>query len=162
MPGRVPLPSRLRRQLVGLNLSRLPWRPARRLAGIAAIVAVGIGLAGCANSGESLARQACGHVNRSIAFLKEASHESSQARASSLEEDAEAELRTALPIAAEAAYDDGQWQALMTTLSESNRVAPTMLVPALTQQCAQAESGPFNQPAPPDSIPPPAPSNSSS
>ncbi len=50
----------------------------------------------------------------------------------------------------------------MTTLSESNRVAPTMLVPALTQQCAQAESGPFNQPSPPSSIPPPAPFNSSS
>jgi hypothetical protein len=78
-----------------------------------------------------------------------------------LEADAETELRTALPIAAEAAYDDGQWQALMTTLSESNRIAPSTLIPALTQQCATTTSSPFNQPPPPSSIPPPAPFSTS-
>ncbi len=61
-----------------MSIPRLPRRLARRAAGMAAIVAVGIGLAGCANNGEGLARQACAHVNRSIALLKEASHESNR------------------------------------------------------------------------------------
>ena len=122
-----------------------------------AVVSLGVGLAACGNSGQDLARQACAHVHRSVALLGEAGKEPGTARSATLNNQALAQLRAALPIAAEAAYDDGQWQALMTTLSESNRVAPTLLVPALTQQCAVAESGPFNQPGPTSSIPPPAP-----
>jgi hypothetical protein len=145
-----------------VTIHRLARRLARPAAGIAAIVGLGIGLSACANSGQDLARQACVHVHRSISLLAEAKHAPGPAQANTLEADAEAELRTALPIAAEAAYDDGQWQALMTTLSESNRIPPTTLVPALTQQCATATSSPFNQPPAPSSIPPPAPFKTSS
>ena len=52
-------------------------------------------------------------------------------RSAQLSQQAYTQLRLALPIAAEAAYRDGQWQALMTTVSESNRVPETTLVPAL-------------------------------
>ena len=69
-------------------------------------------------------------------------------------------MRQALPIAAQAAYRDGQWQALMTTVSESNRVPETTLVTALQQQCQQADSSTFDQAPPPSSIPPPAPVSS--
>jgi hypothetical protein len=136
---------------------RLPRRIARPAVGIAAVVGLGLGLSACGNSGQSLARQACAHVDQSISFLKQSRRDGNSASAGAMEAKAEAQLRTALPIAAEAAYDDGQWQALMTTLSESNRVSPATLVPALSQQCASAESSPFNQPAAPTSIPPPAP-----
>jgi hypothetical protein len=145
-----------------VTVHRLARRLARPAAGIAALIGLGVGLSACANSGQDLARQACVHVHRSISLLAQAQHASDLAQASTLNADAETELRTALPIAAEAAYDDGQWQALMTTLSESNRVSPTTLVTALTQQCAAANSSPFNQPPPPSSIPPPAPFNTGS
>jgi hypothetical protein len=143
-----------------VTLPRPPRHLSRSAAGIAAVVGLGIGLTACADNGQNLARQACVHVNDSISLLKLAGHEPDPQRAGALEQQAVRQLRTALPIAAEAAYDDAQWQALMTTISESNRVPPTTLVSALTQQCAQAESGPFNQ-APPSSIPPPAPFTSS-
>jgi hypothetical protein len=144
-----------------VNVHRLARRLARPAVGIAAVVGLGVGLTACGNSGQDLARQACVHVHRSISLLAQAQHAPGPARASTLEADAETELRTALPIAAEAAYDDGQWQALMTTLSESNRIAPSTLIPALTQQCATTTSSPFNQPPPPSSIPPPAPFSTS-
>jgi hypothetical protein len=140
-----------------VNVHRLARRLARPAVGIAAVVGLGVGLSACANSGQDLARQACVHVHRSISLLAQAQHAPGPAQANTLEADAETELRTALPIAAEAAYDDGQWQALMTTLSESNRIAPSTLMPALTQQCATTTSSPFNQPPAPSSIPPPAP-----
>jgi hypothetical protein len=129
---------------------------------VAATVGLGITLSACSDSGESLARMACAHVDRSITDLHQASKAAGPTQAGALQQQAVAQLRAALPIAAEAAYDSGQWQALMTTLSESNRVSPNTLVPALTQQCAQARSGPFNQPGPTSSVPPPAPFNSNS
>lgn len=135
----------------------LPRRLARPAAGAAVVVGLGLGLASCADNGQGLARQACRHVNRSLALLDQASHAATSTRVDSLQQEALAQMRAALPIAAEAAYDDAQWQALMTTLSESNRVPPTTLVPALRQQCAQADSSPFNQTPAPSSIPPPAP-----
>lgn len=144
-----------------MNTARLPRRIARPAVGLVGVLGLGLVLTACADSGQGLARQACVHVHRSIALLDQASKETDPAKASTLDQQAVAQLRTALPIAAEAAYDDGQWQALMTTLSESNRVSPNNLVPALTQQCAQADSSPFNQPPAPSSIPPPAPFSSS-
>ena len=49
-------------------------------------------------------------------------------------------LREALQPAALAGSNDGDWQALMTTLSESNRVPESKLVPALSAQSAQSLS----------------------
>jgi uncharacterized protein YwlG (UPF0340 family) len=132
----------------------------RRLAaGAALTVGLGAVLAACGNSGTSLAQQACTHVNRSITLLKES--ERHTAGSAQLEEQAYIQLRQALPIAAQAAFHDGQWQALMTTVSESNRVPETELIPALEAQCRAADSSTFNQPPPPSSIPPPAPVSSS-
>jgi len=126
----------------------------------AAVVVIGLGasLGACGNSGATLAKQACSHINRSITLLKESDHRTDPAGAARLKQQAYEQLRTALPIAAEAAYRDGQWQALMTTVSESNRVPETILVEALQAQCKAADTSVFGQAPPSSSIPPPTPS----
>ncbi|MGA3148086.1 MAG: hypothetical protein ABSF33_11485 [Acidimicrobiales bacterium] len=129
---------------------------------VAALIATGLGasLSACGNSGTDLAKQACTHINRSIRLLEQSQHQSDHARAAQLAEQAYDQLRAALPIAAQAAFHDGQWQALMTTISESNRVPESTLVDALTAQCGEADSTIFGQTPPPSSIPPPAPAQS--
>jgi hypothetical protein len=128
---------------------------------VAAVIGLGLVLSACGDSGTALAQQACGHVNKSIKLLDEAGHQSNS-QAAAIRQQAYVQLRDALPIAAEAAYADGQWQALMTTVAESNRVAESTLVPALQDQCQQADSSVFGgQAPPPTSIPPPAPVSSS-
>jgi len=124
----------------------------------AALVVTGLGasLGACGNSGATLAKQACSHITRSITLLKESNHQTDHTRAAQLSLQAYDQLRTALPIAAQAAYRDGQWQALMTTVSESNRVPESILVGALEAQCQAADATIFGQ-VPPSSIPPPAP-----
>jgi len=137
-------------------------RTVRRLAVVAtAIIGVGAVLSACSTDGTALAQQACSHVNRSIKLLDEAEHQSDPAASAAVRQKAYLQLRDALPISAQAAYADGQWQALMTTVAESNRVAESTLVPALQAQCQEADSSVFGQQAPPTSIPPPAPVSSS-
>jgi hypothetical protein len=128
------------------------------------VLALGLGsaLSACGSgNGTALAKQACTHVDRSIGLLKQSAHQSDQIEAARLTQRAYIELRDALPIAAQAAYLDGQWQALMTTVSESNRVPETTLTTALAAQCRVADSSTFDQAPPPSSIPPPAPVTSS-
>ncbi len=137
---------------------RRGWRAT--VTGVVIAIGLGAGLSACGNSGVSLAREACGHITRSIALLHQSANHSDPARSAQLQQQAYQQLRTALPLTAEAAYDDNQWQALMTTVSESNRVAETTLIPALQAQCSDADQAPFNQPSPPSSIPPPAPVSS--
>ncbi len=161
MPLGQPLLARFGRQLVGVNLSDPRGRAAGRLL-VAAGVTIGlaVGLSACGNSGTALAKQACSHVNRSISLLAESGHQTDAGQTADLQQQAYNQLRDALPIAAQAAYQDGQWQALMTTISESNRVPESTLVSALQAQCQQADSSTFNQAPPPSSIPPPAPVSS--
>jgi hypothetical protein len=140
------------------RLRRTPGRLV--LSGLAAL-GLGAVLSACGTSGTGLAQQACHHVNRSIALLSEAGRETDTSVAAQLRLKAYDQLRDALPIAAEAAYADGQYQALMTTVAESSRVSETTLVPALQAQCQSADSSPFGQAPPPSSIPPPAPVSSS-
>ncbi len=125
----------------------------------AAFVITGFGasLSACGNSGATLAKQACTHINRSITLLKKSELKVDEDDAARLKQEAYDQLRAALPIAAEAAYNDGQWQALMTTVSESNRVPETTLVGALQAQCKAADATIFGQTPPPSSIPPPPP-----
>jgi len=144
-----------------VRLTPLPARFRRLAAGTVVVIGLGATLSACGNNGASLAKEACGHIDRSLTLLARSSHETDSATAAQLQRLAYQQLRQALPIAAEAAYNDGQWQALMTTVSESNRVPETTLVDALTVQCQQADSSPFGQPPPPSSIPPPAPVSSS-
>jgi hypothetical protein len=144
-----------------VRLTAIP-APFRRLAaGTVVVIALGATLSACGDSGTSLAKQACGHIDRSLTLLTESARETDAATATRLNQQAYQQLRQALPIAAEAAYQDGQWQALMTTVSESNRVPESTLVDALQVQCQQADSSTFGQPPPPSSIPPPAPVSSS-
>ncbi len=131
-------------------------RLGRLVATGALTIAVGIGLSACGNSGNDLAQQACSHIDRSIGLLEQAARSPDAATAAGLRQTAYDQLRDALPIAAEAAYHDGQYQALMTTVSESGRVPESTLVPALQAQCQSVDSSPFGQPPPPSSIPPPA------
>jgi hypothetical protein len=123
--------------------------------GVTIAIGLGVGLSACGNNGTALAKQACTHVNLSISLLKESDGQAGTTDAAKLRERAYVELLTALPIAAQAASHDEQWQALMTTISEGNRVPESTLVSALDAQCKVADSSTFNQPPPPSSIPPP-------
>lgn len=134
---------------------RRRWRATAT--GVALAIALGTALSACGNGGQTLAREACSHITRSITLLHQSQDRSDPVRSAQLQQEAYQELRKALPLTAEAAYDDGQWQALMTTVSESNRVPETTLIPSLQAQCSDADQSPFNQPSPPSSIPPPAP-----
>lgn len=101
---------------------------------------LGAVLSGCAGShGLALARQACNDVNRSLAIYQ-SSQKLPASESQAEQEQALSQLRAALPIAASAAGEDSQWQALMTTLSESTRVPESGLVHALSAQCAVVES----------------------
>jgi hypothetical protein len=144
-------------------VNRPATRGRLRRSGVAIVIVIGLGiaLAACGNSGTALAQQACGHVQRAMTLLKRSDHQTAPAEVAMLKEQATSQLQDALPIAAQAAFHDGQWQALMTTLSEINRVPATTLVTALTAQCQSADSTAFGGQSPPSSIPPPAPFTSS-
>jgi hypothetical protein len=144
-----------------VRLPPLPARFWRLAAGTVLVVGLGTGLSACGNDGTALAKQACTHVNRSLSLLTQAARQTDATVAGQLQQEAYVQLRQALPIAAQAAYHDGQWQALMTTVSESNRVPETTLVSSLRAQCQQADRSAFGQAPPPSSIPPPAPFTSS-
>ena len=138
-----------------------PGRVRRLVAGVAVVIGLGGALSACGASGTGLAQQACSHVNASLALFTRSEHQSDPTTAAALKQRAYLELRAALPITAQAAFHDGQWQALMTTVSESSRVPESALVSALRAQCQAADSSAFGQPAPPSSIPPPAPVSTS-
>lgn len=117
----------------------------------AAAAALAVALSGCSSRDAlGLARQACAHVQRSIALYKAAATATQPAQQQADSAQALTELRAALPLAATAAGANGQWEALMTTLSESSRVSEVDLIPALTAQCADAANG---GPPPPNSDP---------
>jgi hypothetical protein len=120
------------------------------------VAALSIGLAACSSGGTDLARQACGHVGKSVALFKQAENAPTQTTANTLAEQAYVQLRDALPLAAKAAAADGQWQALMTTLSETNRVGEQYLITSLQDQCAVTrEQNPAVPLGPQHTIPPP-------
>lgn len=156
MPVGEPLPPRLRRQLAGVKSLQGRGRFARLATGIVAIIAVGAVVSACGNSGLTLARQACTHVDRSITLLHQAQQQPTVYEGTRLDQQAYDALRAAMPIAAEAAYHDGQWQALMTSLSESDRVPEATLVPSLQAECSMATNSIFDQAPPPSSIPAPS------
>ncbi len=104
-------------------------------------LALAVVLSGCASSNAlALARQACGHVDQSVALFARSQSEQGTAAAAD-RTSALKQLRAGLPQAATAAGEDGQWQALMTTISESSRVPESDLVRALRLQCAVTRSG---------------------
>jgi hypothetical protein len=87
------------------------------------------------------ARTSCRFVERALT-LQARSNEmglSASARAA-LRGRAMSELLKAGPSAAAATSSDGSWNALMTTISEAQRVPLENLVPALTRLCQVANS----------------------
>ena len=123
--------------------------------GVLATFATGSAVTACGASANGIARQACTYVDRSIGLLHRASTSGTPAAAAVLRQHAYTELLLAIPIAAQAAYHDDQYQALVYTLSESNRVPEQTLVPSLQAQCRSANGSVLDQP-PPGTIPPPA------
>lgn len=109
-------------------------------AAVAALCATGTAACGTSDA-LALARQACGHVQRSISLYQASQSAGTPAARQQQAAAALAELRQALPLAATAAGESAQWQALMTTLTESSRVPESDLVSALQQQCADASAG---------------------
>lgn len=108
----------------------------------AAVVALGCAavlLTGCQQSSEAEAQAACRYVSSSIALFDRSQH-AGAAAASADQADALRQLRLALPKAALASTQNGGWDALVTTLSETSRVPEANLVSALTQQCAVFDS----------------------
>lgn len=126
----------------------------RWAAGIGLLAAAGLGLSACGDGGASSARLACGHVSTSLALYKRSVAATDPSSATRLADLANLQLSEALGEAAQAASENGQWQALMTTLAEQGRVPESDLVGALTAQSAVADSSNANEPAPPSSIPP--------
>jgi hypothetical protein len=106
----------------------------------ATIAAASVLITGCATqNGEALAKQACTYVNSSIATYESSLTGKTPAEKTHLQDEAYDSLQLALQPAALATGDNGQWQALMTTISESSRVPEGVLVSALDQQCAVAD-----------------------
>lgn len=124
--------------------------------GIVIVIGCGLGLAACAGNGQALAREACVHVDKSISLFNQATATTDPTSSAALNQQAYIQLVDALPLAAQAAGKDSQWQALMTTVSESSHVAESHLIGALTDQCGMADQvNPF-EPSPSRPIPPPA------
>jgi hypothetical protein len=112
-----------------------------------------ITLSACSSSaqdGQSLAQQACVHVNRSVSdYLLAARSGTPAATAARLQDQADQQLRAALPLAAAANSDDGSWNSLMTTISESATIDEAHLIPSLRAQCVVADSNPNVNPQSP-------------
>jgi hypothetical protein len=125
------------------------FAPGRTAVALGTMAIVACGLAGCAShDGTDLARQACRHVERSLTLYQASLHASTPAQASAQQAQAVSELRDALPIAATAAGEAGQYQALMATLDESAHLPESLLVHALGAQCAAADSNSGDNPTP--------------
>jgi hypothetical protein len=119
---------------------------------VAALVAGGaLALSACSSGGgQALAQQACVHVRRSVTDWERSLRAGTPtATVALLQEHAGQELRLALPLAAAANSDDGSWNSLMTTISESATVDEGHLVPALDAQCVVADSNPNVNPQAP-------------
>ena len=117
----------------------------------AAVAGAALGLSACGGGGgQALAQQACVHVDRSIAdYVRSNRPSTPPPTAALLQREADQELRAALPLAAQANSDDGSWNSLMTTISESAVVDEGHLVPALRAQCVVADTNPNVNPQSP-------------
>jgi hypothetical protein len=113
----------------------------------------GSALAACGASAGDLAQASCTHINTSISLWNKAARTTDATQAASLRDKAYVQLLAAIPIAAQAAYHDIQWESLATTLSEANRVPESTLIPSLQAQCHNADASVFGQVPPPAQAP---------
>ncbi len=117
-------------------------RVVRVLGPLTALVLASVILSSCGTNGAVAdARASCVLVKRAIAIQvrSEAPNLSANRRAS-LEGRAMGELLKATPMAADATSLDGSWNALQTTINESERVPLKDLIPSLTRLCKVANS----------------------
>jgi hypothetical protein len=99
-------------------------------------------LSSCGTSGAVIdARASCVLVKRALAIQTQSEAPNlTAAQRATLEGRAMSELLKATPKAADATSIDGSWNALMTTINESERVPLKNLVPSLTRLCKVADS----------------------
>jgi hypothetical protein len=117
-------------------------RVVRVLGPISALVVASVVLSSCGTSGAVTdARASCVLVKRAIVIQTQSEAPTISAhRRAVLEGRAMSELLKATPSAADATSLDGSWNALMTTINESERVPLKDLVPSLTRLCKVADS----------------------
>ena len=117
-------------------------RVARVLAPLSALVLASVVLSSCGTNGAVAdARASCVLVKRAITIQSQSEATNlTSTRRDSLEGRAMSELLKATPKAADATSIDGSWNALMTTINESERVPLKNLVPSLTRLCKVADS----------------------
>jgi hypothetical protein len=135
---------------------RRPLRRGRRsLIGLGATaVGAALCLSSCGQSGQALAQQACTHVYRSVRDYELSTKANVPAsEAARLRTQADAELRAALPLAADATSADGKMNALMTTIAEGATVDEAHLVPALKGQCKLVNTNVNTNPDPGGNLP---------
>jgi hypothetical protein len=120
----------------------------------AAGVCAALGLSGCGQSGQALGQQACVHVTLSVRYFERSTKAGlPPGKAAALRTKANAELRAAMPLAADGASSDGSLNALMTTISEGATVDESHLVPALKVQCASVNTNVNVNPEPGGNLP---------
>ena len=109
---------------------------------LAVLALTSVVLSACGTSGAVTdARASCVLVKRAIELQTKSEATSLSApQRSRLEGRAMSELLKATPAAADATSLDGSWNALMTTINESERVPLKDLVPSLTRLCKVADS----------------------
>jgi hypothetical protein len=110
------------------------------LAAVLAGALIVVSLAGCTDDGTGLARQACVHVDRSIALYHQSEQAADATAAADRRAEALAQLDRALPLAAQANSANPAWNPLMTTLEEAGTNREANLIRALTAQCAATRS----------------------
>jgi hypothetical protein len=117
-------------------------RVVRLFVPLTALVLASVVLSSCGTNGAVAdARASCVLVKRALTLQSESEAPSLTAtRRNSLEGQAMSELLKATPKAADATSIDGSWNALMTTINESERVPLKNLVPSLTRLCKVADS----------------------
>jgi hypothetical protein len=117
-------------------------RLTRLRAPLAALIITGVALSACGTGGAvSDARSSCRLVKRALALQAKSEVPGiTAASRATLQGKAMNELLKATPMAAAATSADGSWNALMTTINESERVPLQNLVPSLTRLCKVADS----------------------
>ena len=102
-----------------------------------------------ATTGPTWPARPAGTWSGRITLYQASLHAPTRPQAAAQQSQAVTELRDALPLASIAAGEAGQYQALMATLAESDHLPESLLVHALGEQCAAADSATGVAPTPP-------------
>lgn len=120
-------------------MARLIQQRRRRILTLALLLPLLAASCGSA-AATSEAKQACTKIEQSLRTYQQARKATTDTQQRQLFADAQAQLLSSLSLAARATSSDGSFNALMTTVSEANRVPERYLVPALRRQCQVIDS----------------------